>query len=76
MRQAGIRLCLGTDGLSSNQDLDLVPEMEAVLALDPHLDRYEVIRMATRNAAVMLGVQEQYGSLAPGRKGCLAMVHW
>jgi cytosine/adenosine deaminase-related metal-dependent hydrolase len=76
MRQAGIRLCLGTDGLSSNQDLDLVPEMEAALALDPHLDRYEVIRMATRNAAVMLGVQDQYGSLAPGRKGCLAMVHW
>ncbi|GAU09354.1 S-adenosylhomocysteine deaminase [Desulfoplanes formicivorans] len=74
MRQAGIRLCLGTDGLSSNNDLDLAREMDAVLNVDPGLDLEGVLRMATRNAAAILGVDAQYGTIEPGKRACLAML--
>ncbi len=74
MHGAGINLCLGTDGLSSNEELDLSREMQAVRALDPGMDLEGVVRMATRNAATILGVGGGQGTIEPGKKGCLAMV--
>ncbi len=74
MHKAGIRLCLGTDGLSSNNDVNLVREMQALLGLAPAMQLEEVIAMVTRNAATILGVSKEYGRIAPENKACLAML--
>jgi hypothetical protein len=72
MAEAGIPLCLGTDGLSSNHDLDMNKEMLAAA------DRYglsfpAVLRMATLNGAHALGLNH-LGSLCPGRAARFAVL--
>ncbi|MDL2280068.1 amidohydrolase family protein [Desulfovibrio sp. OttesenSCG-928-G11] len=64
MAGADILLCLGTDGLCSNHDLDMQKEMRA--AIDFYgLPGRAVLRMATLNGAYALGLDD-LGSLTPG----------
>lgn len=65
MAERGLLLCLGTDSLASNTDLDMRREM---LAAREHWGFSEraVLRMATLNAAHALGLSH-LGSLTPGR---------
>jgi cytosine/adenosine deaminase-related metal-dependent hydrolase len=74
MRQAGINLCLGTDGLSSNHDLDLSRDMDMLLAMGHDLDMETVVSMGTKNGARILGVSDQYGTIEPGKRAALAMI--
>jgi cytosine/adenosine deaminase-related metal-dependent hydrolase len=74
MLQAGINLCLGTDGLSSNDDLDLSREMDALLAMSRDLDMKAVVSMGTKNGARILGILDEYGTIEPGKRACLAMI--
>lgn len=71
---AGINVALGTDGAASNNDLDIINEMHiaAVLAKavakDPTaLNAAEVLRMATLNGAKAMGLEQQIGSIEPGK---------
>ncbi len=69
----GMRLCLGTDGLSSNTDVDVWQE---AVYLQEHfqLPAQALLRMLTVNGAHALGVQNQYknstgfGTLEAGKK--------
>lgn len=81
MRRAGITVGLGTDGASSNNNLDMFEEMHAAALLhkvanqDPLvLPALEVLAMATRDGARALGLQNQVGVLAPGYKADLILV--
>ena len=74
LREAGCRITLGTDGDSSNNNLDMREEMKfaALLAKvssgDPEiLPAAEVLAMATRNGAEAFGIDA--GVI---REGCLA----
>ena len=60
-----VLLCLGTDGLSSNTDLDVCQE---ALYLREHADipLEALVRMLTVNAARALGLGKQVGRLIPG----------
>ncbi len=71
---------LGTDGAASNNNLDLLEEMRTcallhkVTAQDPTvLPAYQVLEMATRNGARVLGL-DKVGMIAPGQKADLIMV--
>ncbi len=75
MLECGLTVSLGTDGASSNNNLDLLQEMrtaaflQKVANLDPTaLPAYQVLEMATINGARALGQEELIGSLAPGKQ--------
>ena len=63
---AGVNLCLGTDGLSSNHNLDMQQEMLAALRLYDIPGR-ALLRMATINGAEALRLRQSLGSFAAGK---------
>jgi 5-methylthioadenosine/S-adenosylhomocysteine deaminase len=71
----GATVGLGTDGCASNNNLDLLAEMDMaaklnkVEAMDPTvLNAFTVLRMATSMGAKALGFHREVGSLEPGKK--------
>jgi len=81
MLAAGIRVGLGTDGCASNNDLDMFAEMGSaarlhkVASLDPTaLDARTAIRMATIDAARVLGLDAHIGSLEVGKQADIIVV--
>jgi 5-methylthioadenosine/S-adenosylhomocysteine deaminase len=78
---AGINICLGTDGASSNNDLDMTGEMKMASLLakgfsnDPtSLDAYTTLQAATINGARALGLDHITGSIEAGKKADLVAV--
>lgn len=78
---AGVRVCLGTDGPGSNNDMDMFAVMrqtalnEKYLMLDPEaLPGDTPLRMATQNGARALGF-EGMGALVPGAPADLILVN-
>jgi len=78
---AGICVGLGTDGCTSNNDIDMFAEMDTaakihkVNCLDPTvMDAKTVVRMATIDAARVLGLDKQTGSLEVGKKADLIVI--
>jgi aminodeoxyfutalosine deaminase len=71
MREAGVRLALGTDSLASAPDLNVLHDAtllrRAVRGLDPAF----LVSLATAGGADVLGLPH-LGTLAPGRKAALA----
>lgn len=80
MLQAGIPVALGTDGASSNNNLDMLQEMRSCALLhkvntyNPTvLPAYQALEMATINGSQALGLSD-IGSLEPGNKADLILV--
>jgi 5-methylthioadenosine/S-adenosylhomocysteine deaminase len=78
---AGINVVLGTDGAASNNRLDMFTEMRQAALLakavagDPTaLPAARVLRMATLDGARALGLDDDLGSLAPGKAADLVAV--
>lgn len=71
--ESGALLCLGTDGLTSSEDLDV--RNEAVW-LREHLDLppQALLRLLTVNGAAALGFPRGAGTLAPGAPAVFAVV--
>jgi len=70
----GVPVALGTDSLASAPDLDLFAEMAALRRAHPGLAPAAVLRMATWNGAVALGLADRLGSIEPGKLACLVVV--
>jgi 5-methylthioadenosine/S-adenosylhomocysteine deaminase len=77
----GVCVGLGTDGCSSNNNLDLFAEMDMAAKLhkasrlDPTvMDAATVLRMATIDGARALGLDRQIGSLEIGKKADLIVI--
>lgn len=71
---AAINVALGTDGAASNNDLDLFGEVKSAALLAKAvagdaaaLPAHRALRMATLNGARALGLDDQIGSLEPGK---------
>jgi 5-methylthioadenosine/S-adenosylhomocysteine deaminase len=71
---AGVNVAIGTDGAASNNDMDMMAEMRtaALLAKGVANDAGALpaaiaLRMATLNGARALGLDQQTGSLLPGK---------
>ncbi len=71
---AGVNVCIGTDSAASNNNLDMLEEMRTAALLakgvsrDPTtVDADTALAMATINAARMLGLEADIGSLEVGK---------
>jgi cytosine/adenosine deaminase-related metal-dependent hydrolase len=69
---AGVNICLGTDSLASLHrprkqllELNLFDEMRELATTNPALPPDTILRMATVNSALALGLKNQIGELAP-----------
>jgi aminodeoxyfutalosine deaminase len=71
MREAGVRLALGTDSLASAPDLNVLHDAIALRRAVPSLDPAFLVHLATAGGADVLGLPD-LGTLAPGRKAALA----
>ncbi len=74
LKAEGINVALGTDGAASNNDLDMLGEMKTAALLAKAvsgdattLDAWTTLKMATLDAARALGLDDQLGSLEPGK---------
>ncbi len=68
MRKNGLSIALGTDSLSSNDDLDMVAEMICLHANFPEVPMTEILTWASLNGAKFLSKEGELGSLEKGKK--------
>ena len=67
MRENGLAITVGTDSLSSNDDLDMVKEMVCIKQNFPEVPMNEILVWACLNGARFLSKENELGSLAPGK---------
>jgi 5-methylthioadenosine/S-adenosylhomocysteine deaminase len=79
--QAGINVALGTDGAASNNDLDMFGEMRTAAILAKAvakdctaLNATQALQMATINGAKAFGLDDEIGSIVPGKSADLIAV--
>ena len=77
----GVNVCLGTDGCSSNNTLDLFSEMKfASLMHKAHrwdagvLPAQKCLDMVTLDAAKAIGAEKKLGSIEPGKRADIIVV--
>jgi len=69
-----VRVCLGTDSLASNPDLDLLAEARFVHSRYPDFPGDALLRMVTLSGAEALGWADETGSLQVGKSADLVAV--
>ncbi|NEX21400.1 TRZ/ATZ family hydrolase [Thiorhodococcus mannitoliphagus] len=76
--EAGVNVALGTDGAASNNDLNLLGEMRTAALLGKGVSgsasavpATDALRMATINGAKALGIEDEIGSIEPGKSADL-----
>lgn len=81
MKNAGINLCIGTDGTSSNNTLNMFREMGFLSLIHKGLKKdstvmsaVDVIDAATINGAKALGAKDELGAIAEGAKADIIFV--
>ena len=74
MRREGLTLCVGTDSLSSNDELDMVQELYCLQEHFPDVPLEELLEWACRNGARFLGKEDVLGSFAPGSKAGVVLI--
>ncbi len=79
--KAGVNVALGTDGAASNNRLDMFQEMRTAALLAKAVSRdaeampdHAALRAATLGGARALGLDEQIGSIVPGKAADLVAV--
>ena len=82
MMARGITIGLGTDGCASNNNLDLLTEMDTAAKLhkvyrrDPSsMDALTVLKMATSEGARALGIDKITGSIETGKRGDIIVIN-
>ena len=81
LQQKGINIGLGTDSASSNNDLDMIAEMKtaallakAVAKSASAMPAEDILRMATINNAVALGLESEIGSIEVGKSADITAI--
>ena len=79
--EAGVNVCLGTDGAASNNSLNIFREMSLLALIHKGVYRNpqcvsarETFRIATINGAKALGLEKEIGSIEVGKKADLAIL--
>ena len=72
--KAGVNLCLGTDSLAGNWDLNLFGEMLWLYRNFPACPGDLWLRQGTLNGARALGRDQEFGSLTPGKQAALGFI--
>ena len=81
LRDAGLRVGVGTDGVSSTPSHDFFDELRAVVMMARARERRpdamtatEALELGTLGGAQALGLDSEVGSLVPGKRADLAVV--
>ena len=74
MRDNGLDIMVGTDSLSSNDDLDIVRELYCLHENFPAVTMNELLVWACLNGARFLSKEAVLGSLTPGKKPGLVFI--
>lgn len=81
LREAGIRVCIATDSPASTPSFDMFDEMRAAIAGARARDRRpgaltaaEALELATLGGASALGLEDETGSIAPGKQADLTVL--
>jgi 5-methylthioadenosine/S-adenosylhomocysteine deaminase len=81
MIRRGLKVGLGTDGCASNNDMDLLQEMDTAAKLgkvfsgDPtNLKARDVLKMSTTWGAAVLGLENEVGTIAVGKRADIIVV--
>ena len=74
MRRNGLKITVGTDSLSSNDDLDMVRELHCLQTGFPEVELNELLVWACRNGAEFLSKESEYGRIAVGMKPGLVRI--
>ena len=81
LRKNGINVGLGTDGIGSTSTLDMFDEMKTaaylqkVNTMEPtSIKAYDILKMATIEGARVLGLDNEIGTLEPGKKADMIFI--
>lgn len=81
LRKNGINVGLGTDGIGSTTTLDMFEEMKTAAYLQKvktmkptSINAYEILKMATIEGAKVLGLDDEIGTIEPGKKADLIFI--
>ena len=74
MRANSLAITVGTDSLSSNDDLDMVAELVCLHDSFPEVPMGEILQWACLNGACFLSKEDVLGSIEPGKKPGLVFV--
>jgi cytosine/adenosine deaminase-related metal-dependent hydrolase len=75
MRKNGLKITVGTDSLSSNDDLNMVNELFCLQENFPEVGMEELFTWACSNGALFLSMENTLGSISPGKKPGLVFVN-
>jgi cytosine/adenosine deaminase-related metal-dependent hydrolase len=73
MVENGLKVVVGTDSLSSNDDLDIVKELYCLHANFPEVSMNQLLEWACLNGAKFLR-KDELGSLVPGKKSGVVLI--
>ena len=73
MRRNALKVCVGTDSLSSNDDLNIVDELFCLQRNFPEVPLGELLTWASRNGAEFLA-RPEFGTLEPGKRPGLVFI--
>jgi cytosine/adenosine deaminase-related metal-dependent hydrolase len=71
---AGVPVAVGTDSLASVSTLNMFDELTELRRVAPEIAAASLLESATRVGARALGLDREYGTLAPGRRAELVTV--
>ena len=74
MRDNGLAITVGTDSLSSNDDLDMIKEIVCIHENFPEVPMAEIFTWASLNGARFLSKEDTLGSLTPGKRPGIVLV--
>ncbi len=81
LQRAGVTIAIGTDGVASNNDLDMFGETRTAALLAKAVaddaagfSAHEALRAATLGSATAMGLDEQIGSIEPGKQADLVCI--
>ena len=74
MRENGLDIAVGTDSLSSNDDLSMIGEIACLHRNFPEVPMNEIFTWASLNGARFLSKEESLGSLAVGKRPGIVLV--
>ncbi len=68
---SGVRVAVGTDSLSSVEDLNLFAEIGRLRELAPGVPPSRLLAAATTGGAAALGLDGEWGSIQPAKRAAL-----
>ena len=74
MRENRLDITIGTDSLSSNDNLDMIGEIECLHRNFPEVSMNEIFKWASLNGARFLSKENELGSFSPGKRPGIVLV--